>query len=156
MVLQIRLRERLRSEAHAVYQFSVQAAVTHLPEERRHLAISFTCASENIERLRSAVFEELDAIARRGVEQSYLLKVSEQLKRRYESDSRDNGFWLGWLSGNYLFDEALSPAEDLEKSLVRVTSEHVQATAARMFDPKNYELVVMKPADAGRPGEPAR
>jgi len=101
--------------------------------------------------LRHAVFDELAAIAAHGVDVRYLQKVSEQLRRQRESELRDNDFWAGWLYTTYLANEALTPNDDLTAILARATSDGVRAIAARMFDPENYELVVLEPAAKGDP-----
>jgi predicted Zn-dependent peptidase len=61
-------------------------------------------------------------------------------------DPADNAWWLDRLDNAYFFGDDFAAANDLDARVACATSERVRATAQRMFDPKNYELFVLKPA----------
>jgi zinc protease len=146
MVLGIRLREVLRQDMSGVYNVSVGAAVIREPAQRRTLSVSFTCAPENVDILREAVFTEIAAIARNGIGAAYLAKVVQQLFRQHEVDVKSNEWWLERLTEAYYFSDSFAQANDLHAITKRVTSGRIKATALRMFDPKQYVLAVLRPA----------
>jgi zinc protease len=144
-LLRIRLREVLREGMGAVYSVSVIARLLREPTARQMLIVSFGCAPENVDRLRGAVFETLGDLARNGAGADLLGKVAEQLRRQHEVDLQNNAWWLERLSEAYHFGEGFAEQNDVGALLGRVTSPNVRATAARMFDEKNYVLAVLRP-----------
>ena len=146
--LRIRLREILREDMGGVYNVSVGATLSREPSERQYLAISFGCAPENVDKLRNAVFAELATIAKSGIGDDILAKVSEQFRRQHETELAENRWWAAVLREAYYYHTDLARLLDQGGLLARVTSARVQATAKRMFDPKRYILVVLSPAAA--------
>jgi zinc protease len=150
--LRIRLRELLREDMGGVYNVSVGATLSREPSERRYLAISFGCAPENVDKLRDAVFAELASIAKSGIGNDVLTKVSEQFRRQHETELAEDQWWASVLREASYYHTDLARLIDIDGLLARVTSARVQATAKRMFDPKRYILVVLSPgATPARP-----
>jgi zinc protease len=145
MILSIRLRETLRENEGGTYHVSAHVGFTREPTERGFLNVSFTCAPERADQLRGVVFTELAAIARDGIGDEYLAKVSEQLRRGHESDVRNNGWWLDQLVDATYLGYDFTDATDLAARVKRVTSANVRATAGRLFDGKRYVVVVLRP-----------
>jgi zinc protease len=155
MVLRIRLREILREDMGGVYGVSVSAGISREPTQRRDLRISFGCAPENVDKLVAAALAELDAIAKSGVTDTYLAKVTEQLRRHHETDLTDNAWWLGEIRDAYYYGDDFATATDSGAMLRRVTSANIQATARRMYDPKRYARAVLKPTASPPPALPS-
>jgi zinc protease len=145
-VLRIRLREILREDMGGVYGVAVGASLSREPNEHRFLAVGFGCAPDNVDKLRDAVFAELASIAKSGIGDDVLAKVSEQFRRQHETSIAENEWWAAALHEADYYHTDLARLLDIDGLLARVTSARVQATAKRMFDPKHYVLVVLKPA----------
>jgi zinc protease len=145
MVLRIRLREVLREDMGGVYHVSVGAYVSREPTQRRTLSISFGCDPDNVDKLRTAAFSEIEKIAKDGATDEYLDKVKEQLRRGHETDLKENRWWLEELRSAFYFGEDFGKNTDLDAIEKRVTSDNVKATAKKFFTPNNYVLGVMKP-----------
>jgi len=155
MVLRIRLREILREDMGGVYGVSVSAGISREPTQRRDLRISFGCAPENVDKLVAATLAELDAIAKSGVADTYLAKVTEQLRRRHETDLTENAWWLGEIRDAYYFGDDFAKATDVDAMLRRVTAANIQATARRLYDPKRYARAVLRPTASPPPAPPS-
>ncbi len=147
MVLEMRLREILREDMGGTYGVSVSGGVNSRPKDGYSLTIGFGCAPENAEDLIAATLAELERIKAEGVDASYVAKVTEQQKRKRETDLRENGFWLGAIK-NYV-SHGWDPAEILsfEEMVDGLTPEVIREAAARYLDEDRYVLGVLYPED---------
>ena len=151
MILQIRLREILREDMGGVYGVRVNAQLMREPVQRKSLTIAFGCDPANVDTLRAAAFAELRAIGKAGIGDDYLSKVTEQLRRQREVDSKTNRWWLNNLRDSYYWHDELADRIDLDATVRRVTSANVKAAARRFFDDKNLVTGVLRPAAAAPP-----
>jgi zinc protease len=131
------------------------------PEERRSLAISFSCAPDKVEALTGAVFQEIAAIQSHGTDRDHLDKIKASQRRERETDLKENDFWLevlanyyrsGWDPRNILrFDELVE----------HMSLERLQAAAREYLPTGRYVIGVLKPegpthSAAGRPSPDAK
>jgi zinc protease len=145
MVLKIRLREVMREDMGGVYGVSVFASVSREPTMRRSLTVSFGCDPANVDKLRQAAFDEIAKVAKSGVTDEYLAKVSEQLRREHETNLKENDWWAEQLHDAYWYGDDFTAQTDVDAIAKRVTSANVQAAAKHFFDANHYVLGVMKP-----------
>ena len=101
--------------------------------------------SPELERLRQILFGELAAIAERGAGDDLLAKVAEQLRRKHETDVKDNAWWLDVLQDAYYFGDDFTEVTDIAAFTKRATSANVRAAAHRVLDGDRYALVVVQP-----------
>jgi zinc protease len=151
MVLQIRLREILREDMGGVYGVRVSASLMREPVQRKNLNISFGCDPANVDKLQAAALAELRTIARAGIGADYLSKVTEQLRRQREVDSKTNRWWLNSLRDSYYFHDDFADDVDLDAIVRRVTSPNIKAAAQKFFDNTNLVTGVLRPAAAPPP-----
>jgi zinc protease len=80
--------------------------------------------------------------------------VLESFRRSYELSLEENGFWLGQLVDAY--DRGTDPLDilDYEESLLEITPEGVQRSAARYFDLDNYVQISLMPEGWGEAETP--
>jgi zinc protease len=154
MVLRIRLREVLREDMGGVYGVSVGAWVGREPTQRHGFNVFFGCDPNNVDKLRTAVFDEVAKIAKDGIGDLYLEKVTEQLRRKHETDLKENSWWMSQLHQTYYYGDDFTAQTDVGAVEKRVTSANIKAAARRYFDTKNYVLGVMRPKLAAK-GAPA-
>ncbi len=150
-VLNIRLREILREDMGGVYGVSIWGWITREEPQTFNYEVQFGCAPEQVEPLTEAVFEVIREVRQNGIGDEYLEKVRENWKRTREEQEKQNGFWLGVISGAYRWNEDPIENLDLQRSLDRITSESVRETANKYLDPDHYLLGVLRPeeVDAG-------
>ena len=145
MVMRIRLREVLREDMGGVYGVQIWSSVTREPKQSHDLGVFFGCAPENVDKLSKAVFDEVGKVAKDGIGDEYISKVTETLKRTRETDSKTNWWWMNQLRQASYYGDDLGKQLDIGATIARVTSANIKASANRYFDPKHYVLGVMKP-----------
>lgn len=148
-LLELRLREVLREDLGGVYGVGVSGGLDFRPYERRTVVISFTCAPDRVAALTQAVFQEIAAIQRQGVDQDHLDKVKAAQRRERETSLKENDFWLGVLAnydrsgwdprGILQFDELVE----------RTTAAQVQAAAREYLPAGRYVIGVLSPEGTG-------
>jgi zinc protease len=145
MVLRIRLREVLREDMGGVYHVAVGADLSREPTQRRNFYVFFGCDPANVDKLKTAVFDEVGKIQKSGVTDEYLDKVREQLRRQHETDLKENSWWLDELHDAYYYGDDFKTSSDVDAIISRVTSANIQAAAKHFFTAGNYTLGVMRP-----------
>ncbi|CAN5716736.1 hypothetical protein BH11MYX2_BH11MYX2_32750 [soil metagenome] len=154
MVLRIRLREVLREDMGGVYGVRSYVGIDREPTQRRTLSISFGCDPQNVDKLQKAALDVMHELAKAGAAAVNIEKVTEQLKRGRETDSKENWWWSQKLHDAYWFGEDFGKATDLSPVLSRVTSDNIKASAKRFFDEKNQVFYVLRPTAVASPGAP--
>jgi len=143
-VLEIKLTETLREEESGVYGVGVSGGYSRIPAERYSFRIGFTCAPENVEKLIAKTLETIETLKKNGAEEKDIAKFKIETRRETEVQLQDNGFWLGYLSSQYVNGD--DPKEILRENelLEGVTVERTKAAANQYFGP-NYIRVVLMP-----------
>ena len=161
MALRIRLREVLREDMGGVYGVSVGAWVGREPTQRKGFRVFFGCNPDNVDKLKTALFDEIAKITKEGIGPLYLEKIHEQLRREHEVNLKENSWWQNELEEAYYYGDDFKVVTDVEAIARRVTSDNIKASAKRFFDPGKYVLGIMRPkaeakkADANKPAEKA-
>jgi zinc protease len=96
-VLEIALRDILREELGETY--SVSVALAQAPPQRGsgHIAIRFSGAPDNAEKMSARVMQEVARLQKEGPSEDLTNRAKETAKRQHETAVRQNGFWLGRL-----------------------------------------------------------
>jgi zinc protease len=145
-LLRIRLREILREDLGGAYTVTADVSINREPEERGTVHLAFSCAPDNVDHLRDALFAELARIAGGQIGDEILAKVSEQLRRHHEINRQSNKWWAGRLRDAYYFGQNFAEMNDIEPVIKRVNAANVAAVARRLFDDKRYLLGILRPA----------
>ncbi len=144
-VLGIRLREVLREDMGGVYGVSTGAWLAREPSPRRGFHVFFGCSPDNVDKLKTAVFDELSKITKEGIGPLYLEKVTEQLRREHQTNLKENNWWMSELKDAYYFGDDFKDTTDIDAIAKRVTSNNIKASAKRFFTPNRYVFGVMRP-----------
>ncbi len=143
-ILNIKLIERLREAESGVYGVSARASYSKSPRFRYSFSVAYGTSPDMVEPLMKSALDEINKIKRDGPEQVDIEKFVNEQKRQLEVQLRENGFWLGHLSGAYQRDE--DPAYILEyvDELGKVTAESVRAVANKYLgDERLFKFVLM-------------
>ncbi|MEA5459719.1 insulinase family protein [Arcicella sp. LKC2W] len=143
-VLEIKLIEKLREEESGVYGVGVSGSTTKVPAKRYNFRIAFQCAPENVEKLVSRTLAEIQKVKDAGAEATDIEKFKAETKRQTETQLRDNGFWLGYLQGQYQDGEDVKEVLKEDEMLKKVTVESTK-TAAKKYFAENMIKVIMLP-----------
>jgi zinc protease len=144
-VLQIKLLDRLRELEGGVYSPSARTNYTKYPTNRYSITVAFGCAPENVDKLIAATMDEINKIKTNGAEAGDIQKVIAEDTRTTETQLKENGFWLNYLSRS--FENKDDPNEILEyiSSLKNVTPQSVKAATAIYLSGDNLVKLVLLP-----------
>jgi zinc protease len=144
-VLRIKLREVLREDKGGTYGVSISSIGQRYPDQEYKISISFGCAPDRVNELVESAFSQIDSIKSHPVSSIYITKVKETQKREWETNLKENGFWLRTLAYYYLY--GINP-DEINKYPGRVedlTAKDITETAQKYFNENNYVKVELFP-----------
>jgi zinc protease len=147
-VLQIKLLQHLREEESEVYSPSVQTIYNKYPQNRYALVVAFGCAPKNVDHLSAMVEKELDSLRTNGPDPADVQKYKASYAKSMELALKDNGFWLGYLSGHYENKEDIMEVLSMDKVLDAVTASSLKEAANRYLKGNNRIRFALLPASA--------
>lgn len=144
-VLQIKLIERLREDEGGVYSPGAGVSYSKYPTARYTFYIAFGCSPENVEKLIASSLDEINKLKQTGAQPVDIQKFAAEETRTTETQLKENGFWLGYLTGQYQNNE--NPGEILNyiQSLKKITPETVKAAANNYLSGENFIRAVLLP-----------
>jgi zinc protease len=143
-VLEIKLIEKLREEESGVYGVGVSGTTQKIPAKRYNFRIAFQCAPENVEKLVNRTLAEIQKVKDSGAEAGDIDKFKIETKRQTETQLRDNGFWLGYLQGQYQDGDDVKDVLKEDERMKKVTVESTKMAAKKYFA-DNFIKVIMLP-----------
>lgn len=144
-VLRIKLRERIRENLGGTYGVRIRGSFVHYPRERYKISLSFGSDPERVDELNTAIFAQIDSLRKFGTTTDYLNKVKEMHRREYETNLKENGYWLKALRLRYLY--GLDPRGIIKgnEKIEALTLEDIRTAAQKYLSPDNYVRVVLYP-----------
>ena len=143
--LQITLREILREDLGGTYSVNVRGSSGRDPTQGYTAIISFGSSPERLDELTQVVFAQVDSLKLVGPSSEVVDKVKEAQRRSYETNLRQNGYWLSRLMFADRYE--LDPANILafEELIDSLTAEKIQEAAHRYLRTDNYVQVSLYP-----------
>ncbi len=143
-IVEIKLTEKLREEESGVYSPSTNGGMEKLPAQRFGIDIGFGCAPKNVEKLIGVTLAEIEKIKQNGADPKDIEKYKAEAKRSHELELKENGFWIGYLAGQYTTNA--DPKEVLG-TMARIEAVSVASTkaAANKYFTQNYARFVLLP-----------
>jgi len=144
-ILDMRLREKVREEQGGTYDIWVWATTQKYPDNEYSVYIGFGCDPDRVEELIRVVFEEIAWIREGEIDEIYLIKEKEILRRSLEKSIKENEYWLDSIA------TALRRREDpgilaRRKGLInQLNTELIQEAARLTLNPDQYIRVVLYP-----------
>lgn len=146
--LRFRLRQILREDMGGVYGVQVGGALGRRPRQEYRLNIAFGCSPDSVQKLKQAVFDEIAAIQKDGVQDEYVSKIQQARRRAHEVALKNNGFWLRELEHAYTHGDDPRRIPDVAPLIDKVSSDRIRAAAKKYASSKQYVLGVLEPASA--------
>ena len=144
-VMTIRLREKLREQASGVYFVQVQPQLEKIPEPYYNMIIVFTCNPDRVDELVNMANLELDTLAMKTVDDSYITKVREIQSHEREVASKTNQFWLRGLSAVAMEGEPFAVINQRNEMIKNLSANQVLKAAKTYLETDNYARFVLKP-----------
>lgn len=143
-ILNIHLREIIREQEGGTYDIWAFGELKRFPDEEYVVYIGFGCAPEKAEKLSSMVLEEIKQFIEKGPSESELDKVREMLKREYETNIKENNYWLQALKLYYMYGldpERILTLPSRVESLDLVTLKSAAAVYLNLSDYTRFVLL---------------
>ncbi|MBN1697440.1 MAG: insulinase family protein [Spirochaetales bacterium] len=144
-VFNIRLREVIREKEGGSYDIWAFTNLQHYPDEEYYIYIGFGCAPEKAERLSDLVIEEIERIKIEGPTPQELQKTKEILKREYETNIKENNYWLTMLQTMYVHKLDPLTLLDYMESVESLTAETLRNLAVQYCKSDRYARVILYP-----------
>lgn len=144
-VLTITLRENVREEKSGTYGVSLFPQLERYPDGEYKLSIYFGCDPARVDELVATAVEQVKKAQASEPEASYMQKVKEMHKRSFETNLKENKFWMQSLYRYYF--NGLDPKLIVEypKMVEKLTAKDIQEAAKKYFDPNNMIKFVLYP-----------
>ena len=144
-VLNIKLIERLREDEGGVYGVGARASYSKFPKHRYSFNIAFGCGPENVEKLVASVMDEINKIKQTGAQPIDVEKFLAEERRTTETQLKENGFWLSYLSEQFQNNEDPKQVLTYLESLKKVSPASLKTTANKYLGGKNLIRMVLLP-----------
>lgn len=144
-LLRIKLRETLREDLGGTYGVGVRASPSRYPEPGYEFAISFGCAPGRVEELIQSVFQQIDSLKQFGAGDKYLQKIKETQRRQYETDLKENTYWLNSLQFYYFNGENPLNILDYPQYVEKLNAAGIRKAAQAYLNENNYALFILYP-----------
>ncbi|WP_257667582.1 M16 family metallopeptidase [Parapedobacter tibetensis] len=143
-ILSIKLLERLREAESGVYGVSAGASYAKYPRHRYSFSIGYGTSPDKVEPLMASAMDEVNKIKENGPEQADVEKFISEQKRSLELRLKENGFWLGHLSGSYQNEEDPAYILSFLDELKKVTVESVKVVANKyLIEERLFKFILM-------------
>jgi zinc protease len=147
VLLQNQLRDALREELGGTYSVGVRAEMRWVPVESGAMIIEFGSDPERSDELTARIFAEIADLKRAGPSAERVADVRESMLRAQETNFRQNGWWLGALSGSYQYEA--NPGADrllgFPAMVEALTPEAIREGMDRHLNMENYVRVTLLP-----------
>lgn len=130
--LDIQLRDVLREELGGTYGVQVGRSASRDPWQNYSVQIFFGSAPERVDSLTAVVFDEIERVQASGPSPETLDKVRETQRREFETNLRQNGYWLSRLVTAVLHGRAPDDLADVPALIDGLSVERI-AEAARLY-----------------------
>ena len=151
-ILQIRMLQQLREQESEVYSPMVQPIFNKYPRSRYGLVIAFGCAPANVDHLVSLVQQEMADLRLKGPDSVDVEKYKAGIIKNTELALKDNGFWLGYLDGQYENGEDLLEVLHTNEVLDSITVGSLKEAAGLFLEGKNQIRFALLPESAAPDG----
>ncbi|MNY35236.1 hypothetical protein D3C86_1696290 [compost metagenome] len=118
-----------------------------MPRGRYSFGIGFGTAPDKVDVLIKSAVDEVAKIKKNGPVKEDIEKFVIEQKRQLELQLRDNGFWVGYLSGSYQNQEDVTEILRKLNDLSQVSVESVKAVADKYLkEDRMFEFILLPDA----------
>ncbi|MGZ7066005.1 MAG: M16 family metallopeptidase, partial [Candidatus Aminicenantales bacterium] len=144
-VLETRLRKRLREDLSGTYDVTVQPYYSKIPREEYRVTIDLGADPKRIDALTKVIFAEIKKLKDKGPSGAEVADVRLAESRDYETNVRQNGWWLAELTNRYRLGEDPGAPLRIPETLARLSANAVRDAARTYFNTKRYVQVTLYP-----------
>ena len=145
-VLEIALRDILREELGETYTVGVGLQQETFQRGGGHVAVTFTAAPENLQKMTERVMQEVQRMQKEGPSEDLVNRVRETAMREHETGMKQNGYWLARLQAARLLER--DPVDHMlgrDDRIKAVTVANVKEMFVTYFPLDRYTIVTLAP-----------
>ncbi|MBK6977468.1 MAG: insulinase family protein [Cytophagaceae bacterium] len=146
-ILNIKLTEKLREEEGGVYSPFAMGSTGRVPTPRYTFRVGYGCSPANAEKLIDITLKEIEKIKTNGPEQVDLEKFVAKNKLDYETNLKNNDYWLGSLVERYQNMEKVQLILEEGKLLDQLTVKSLQEVAAKYLTGDDLIKFILLPEE---------
>lgn len=143
-ILEIRLRDVLREDLGGTYGVDVGYSTSREPTPNYTINISFGSDPARLDSLTETIFAEIAKLRTKGVTAEEVAKVKETQRRGWETNLKQNGYWLGQIVARDTGNEPLADVLTFPARLQKITAAQIRE-AASLLRADNYVRVSLVP-----------
>ena len=146
-VLSIRLREVIREDKGGVYGIGARPSFNKYPKPSYQVNISFGTAPNRVEELITAAKEVIEEVKNGKFDDSYVDKVKAILTREYETNIKENWYWMNTISSLSQYGEPLTLIKDYNNYVNKITKDYIVAAAKKYLDMNTFKEFILYPEE---------
>jgi zinc protease len=144
-LMNIKIIDNLRGKMSLIYGGGMSGAFERVPYENYRIGVNLPCGPENVDKVVTALFGEVDKIKQDGPQPADLEKVKRALLEQRRIDMRTNSHWLTYLQDATLYGTDPTNILTYEKRINDVTPDDIREAARRYINTANYVQAVQNP-----------
>ncbi len=133
-ILSIKMVEKLREEISGVYSPRVSARMTDGIYDMHTLNVSFSCAPENSEMLKTIAMKEVANLIEKGPSEKDVNKAKEAFLLNRKEQIKKNSFWLSKIAKADFNKKDINGVLNYEDAVNNITAKQIQNTAKKYFN----------------------
>ena len=120
-------------EKSGVYGIGVSASISRLHKNRSSAKIRFSCDPKRRAELISEVYKSIESLKSELVTNKELEIYREKFRKSYETNMRENYYWLAKMIDTYRFNTPLEEIFELPKLVDNISREDIKRVANEIF-----------------------
>ena len=144
-IMNIKIIEEMREKIQGIYGGGTSAELTKTPYNNMEFVLQLPCGPDKVDTLIKAYQTELNTLATKGPENSYLDKVKKQWMEEYKTNIKTNEYWLSKLQQFKMGESAPDRMLNFEKYVNTLKPADVQAAAKLVTNAPSKITAVLKP-----------
>jgi zinc protease len=144
-VLNIRMREAIREDKGGTYGVYSFGRPSQYPTSTYRIDIGFGTSPDKVDELVTTLYDLIKDMQKNNVEDKYINDIKEMIKRQFETNSKQNNFWLRQIyDGLYNGDDLKKIVTNVEKA-DKLTAEDVRKAMEKYFNFNDVAKFVLYP-----------
>lgn len=144
-VFNIRLREVIREDKGGVYGIRASHRVNQYPKPRYTITIGFGTGPQRVQELIEDAIDVMNELRNKEISDENFTKVKEILKREYETNLKENNFWLNYIYNSDYNKLDIARLAKYVENVDKLTKKDIQETAKKYLQTDKIMQFVLNP-----------
>jgi len=146
-VFRIRLREVIREDKGGVYGIGAMHRVDQFPKPRYSIYIFFGTSVDRVQELIADAKKVIAELKNNPISDEYMTKAKEILKREFETNRKENRFWLNQIYNSDFNRLDLSRLNNFEANVDALTGKDIHEAAKKYLIDDKMMKFILNPED---------